>query len=277
MEWQQSTATARSTQTSKRHSFFLYLNTRSQSNTFLYIGYLYYSMGDVCQQCGNEYKSIGQHWSQNSSCSHPSFTNYQKEIITGLLMGDGSINNCGKNPYIRVGVISPNYLEYVSDQFGVLGGEVCLRQTAEESAKHDRDRGFSPNAKKENYSDVYFWQSMCHPELQKFADWYSSGKKVWPADIELTPTVLKHWYCGDGYWDNNHYNNHIRIAMANEIDNTDKVDQMFRNVGLPVPSNYAISESNCVATFTVEQSKELWKYMGEPLPDFEYKWPERFH
>jgi len=239
-------------------------------------------MGNVCKQCGNEYQRIGQHWSKGSSCSHPNFTDHQKEIITGLLMGDGCIHTGNKNPYLLVKMISPNYLEYIADEFGVLGSEVTLTKTAAESAKHNRDSGFSPNAKEQNYSDLYVWQSMSHPKLQKFADWYSSGKKVWPADVELTPTVLKHWYCGDGHWANSGTNNRIQIAMANEVDNTDKVDQMFRNVGLPVPNNYAISErkdgsGRCNAEFTVAQSKELWEYMGEPLPDFEYKWPDRYY
>jgi len=237
-------------------------------------------MGDVCQQCGNEYQRIAQHWSKGSSCSFPSFTDHQQEIITGLLMGDGCVNT-GSNPRIIVQMISPNYLEYITEKFGVLGNDVSLYKTAEESAKENRDSGFQPNAKEENYSDIYWWQSMCHPELQKFADWYRSGKKVWPAGIELTPTVLKHWYCGDGNWDNYDSHNRIRIAMANEIDNTNKVDQMFRNVGLPAPSNYTISErkdgsKKCSATFTVEQSQQLWEYMGRPLPDFEYKWPREF-
>jgi len=233
-------------------------------------------MGNVCQQCGNEYQKIAQHWSKGSSCGFPSFTDHQREVITGLLMGDGCIDTTNKNPYIKVKMISPNYLEYIADEFGVLGGEVSLKMTAAESAKANRDSGFRPNAKTENYSDVYLWYSMSHPTLVEFAEWYSSGKKVWPADIELTPTVLKHWYCGDGYWHNSGSNSHIQIAMANEVDNTEKVDQMFRNVGLPTPSNYSISETYCDANFTVEQSKELWEYMGEPLPDFEYKWPEQY-
>jgi len=239
-------------------------------------------MGDVCQQCGNEYQRIGIHWGHpNSLCDFPSFTDLQREIITGLLMGDGYISTANKNPHIQAKMISPNYLEYIADEFGVLGSEVSLKHTAAESAKHNRDSGFSPNAEAENYSDLYVWCSMSHPELQEFADWYSSGKKVWPEDIQLTPTVLKHWYCGDGCWDNSGSNNYIQISMANEKDNTDKVDQMFRSVRLPTPNNYNISERKdgskiCDALFTVEQSKELWEYMGEPLPDFEYKWPNRY-
>jgi len=233
-------------------------------------------MGDVCSQCGTEYQIIASHWSRGS-CEYPSFTDHQREIITGLLMGDGSINRRNnKNPRIQCNMISPNYLKYIDGEFGVFGNGVSLAKTAEENAKHSRNSGFRPNAKKENYSDVYRWQSMSHPELQKFADWYSTGKKVWPSDIELTPTVLKHWYCGDGHWNNSETNNYIVISMANEVENTDKVNKMFENVGLPSPNNYNTSGIKCDAVFTAEQSKELWEYMGEPLPDFEYKWPEKY-
>jgi len=233
-------------------------------------------MGDVCPECGTEYQIVAQHWNK-SSCERPNFTDHQREIITGLLMGDGFIDKSGgKNPLLRCEMISPNYLEYIDNKFGIFGKGVSLEKTAEENAKENRNSGFHPNAKKENYSDTYLWRSMRHPEIQEFTDWYSTGKKVWPSDIELTPTVLKHWYCGDGHWNNSRSQNYIKIAMANEVENIDKVNKMFENVGLPSPSNYAISGTHCNAEFTVEQSKELWEYMGEPLPDFEYKWPEQY-
>jgi len=208
-------------------------------------------------------------------CSHPSFTEHQREIITGLLMGDGNINRQQNgNHLLECEMVSENYLQHIDDQFGVFGNGVSLKRTAAENAKKSRESGFNPNADVADYHDLYRWRSVCHPELQEFADWYASGKKVWPDTIELTPTVLKHWYCGDGYRNNSGTQNRIEIAMANEVDNKDKVDQIFENVGLPSPSNYAISESNCKAVFTVNQSHKLWQYMGKPLPDFEYKWPK---
>lgn len=241
-------------------------------------------MTEICEQCEREYKEIAKHWSMSPSCDHPSFTEHQREIITGLLMGDGSIDRGrgGRNPKLECEMINPNYLEYIDTQFGIFGNGVSLHRTAEENAKQCRDRGFSPDAKEENYSDSYRWRSVSHPELEEFANWYSTGKKVWPDDIELTPTVLKHWYCGDGNWNNNGSRNYIIIAMSNEVNNTDKVDIMFESVGLPSPNNYDIQERSrdgglkCNAVFTVEQSKELWSYMGEPLPDFEYKWPDNY-
>jgi len=234
----------------------------------------------ACPKCGEKYKSLGRHWAHNTN-HRPEFTQHQKEIITGLLMGDGSITACNKNPHIECSMITPNYLEYIDDIFGCLGSGVSLKQTAEKNADRKRNSGFRPNAKAEDYSDVYRWRSRSHPDLQKWVKWYKTGKKVWPEDIELTPTVLKHWYCGDGYWNNKGYNNRISISMANEIDNLEKVNNIFKNVELPAPSNYDISEregggKRCNAQWTVDQSKELWKYMGEPLPDFYYKWPEQY-
>jgi len=231
-------------------------------------------MSDVCQQCDNQYKGIAAHWVQSSDCSHPTLTKRQREISVGLLMGDGTVNSHHKNPYLSVQMISPNYLEYLDDVFGVLSRGVIQTHTAETSAEMAKNSGFSPNAKPENYSDVYQWGSISHPELHEFSEWYSSGKKVWPDTIELTPTVLKHWYCGDGHRDNRGDKNYIQIAMLNERKHTDKVDKLFKNANLPSPNNYSTGERCCNAQFTVDQSQELFEYMGKPLPDFEYKWPE---
>jgi len=147
-----------------------------------------------CPECGEKYKQLGQHWT--GSCSAPQLTKQQYDIVVGLLMGDGNLRRNGKNPHIKIVMISPNYLEYLDEMFGCLGTGIRLTQTAAESAKRNRDSGFSPNAKEENYSDLYQWRTRSLPELHDF-NWYKTGKKVWPEDIELTPTVLKHLYCGD--------------------------------------------------------------------------------
>ncbi len=229
-----------------------------------------------CPECGKEYKSLAMHWHNNSS-HRPDFSSRQKEIITGLLMGDGYIMNYSKNPRIGSNMVSPNYLKYVDSVFGCLGTGVSLKITAEKKAKETRNRGFRSNAKSENYSDQYRWTSRSHPDLQKWADWYETGQKVWPEDIELTPTVLKHWYCGDGHL----HNNYIEIGMSNEVENQEKVTQMFKKRGLPSPSNYAISErddgrKDCNAVWNKDSSERLFEYMGKPLPDFNYKWPQEY-
>jgi hypothetical protein len=230
-----------------------------------------------CPECGNEYKSLGCHWRWNSS-HRPELTQRQLEITTGLLMGDGWIQNSNKNCSLETSMISLNYIKYLDEVFGCLSSNISLKKTAFESAKMNRKNGFSPNADEENYSDVYRWKTVDHPKFNEFRQWYSSGEKVWPDDIELTPTVLKHWYVGDGRFFNDSGHHSIRIKMNNEVENTKKVSQYFTNAGLPAPSNYSIYEGKygkeCEATWTVQDTEKLFDYMGKPLPDFEYKWPE---
>lgn len=230
-----------------------------------------------CPNCGNKYKNIGSHWRQ-SSCEYKELSTVEEDIIIGLLMGDGSLDKCNKSPRLEVSMISKKYLNYLHKKFGILSAGVKFKQSASKSAKENRDRGFSSNAKEENYSDLYRWRTITHPELEKFNDWYTESGKVWPEDIKLTPTVLKHWYCGDGCYKNNNYDKFIQISMSNEYKNTEKVDKYFENSSLPKPNKYETWERKdgsikCDAKFTVEDSKKLWKYMGDPLPDFEYKWP----
>jgi hypothetical protein len=233
----------------------------------------------ACPECGNEYKKLGTHWSMGS-CSPPELTERQKEIVVGLLMGDGYLKRSNKNPYVRVKMISPNYLKYLDGVFGSLSTGVQLHKSAAELAKRNRDSGFRPNAKKENYSEQYIWKTRSLPELHEF-NWYKTGKKVWPEWIPMTATVLKHWYVGDGHFSNKNGHKNISIGMSNEVENTDKIDSYFERMNLPTPSNYNIQKrkngrKDCSAYFTRSASEELWEYMGEPLPDFEYKWPEEY-
>jgi len=237
-----------------------------------------------CKQCGNEYKSLGQHW-RMSSCQYPIFTEIQWDILVGSIMGDGSVNiRERQKPSFQWFMTNENYLNYIDKIFGNITTGVRLAICSEEKAKRNRESGFHPEAQGKNYSDQYYVRTRGHKQLKELEGWYSSGKKVWPPDIELTPTVLKHWFVQDGTWKNDGSSNYIRIAAANEIENTNKINKMFKDSGLPCPNNFDINRThNTVSgvalniTFTVNQSKELWEYMGKPLPGFGYKWPEVYH
>jgi hypothetical protein len=232
-----------------------------------------------CPECGNEYKSIGHHWGK-SSCNFPNLSSKQIEIATGLMMGDAAIHTSSKNPSIQMLMVNEEYMKYIDSMFGIFGGGVKHRMTPEQSAKQARDSGFRANANSEDYSDVYQWRSMSHPKFSKFLNWYSSGNKTFPEDIKLTPITLKHWYCCDGSFNNTGGNKRIRISMSNEINERDKIDRFFKEANLPQPSDYDISERNdkskrCSAWWTIEESKKLFEYMGEPIDGFKYKWPKQ--
>lgn len=236
------------------------------------------SSRDTCPTCGNDYQKIGQHWSIGP-CDWPRLSHKQIQIATGLLMGDGYLYRDDKNAHLQVSMIKPEYLEYIDTCFGTFGMGVRYQKSAEDSAADCRNSGFSPNANSDNYSDVYRWLSKNHPQLNQFCAWYESGKKVWPDDIILTPTVLKHWFCCDGTRDViSGGNSRVHIAMSNERRNKDKVSELFSQSHLPSPDNYNIAQRkdgsySCVARWNVGHSRILWDYMGNPPPGFEYKWP----
>lgn len=233
-----------------------------------------------CHECGERYKTLGQHWGA-SDCTKPEFSHKQHEMIAGILMGDGSIAYHYDNPTLHISVIKKEYLDYINKKFGNLALGVNKRSEAKELAKKNRDSGFSPDAKAENYSDIYRLTTTAHHELKQYADWYSTGKKVFPESIDLTPTTLKHWYCCDGTMDTWYGNKRIRISAGNEKNNKDKIRGYFSGANLPEPklscfesNSSQYNHTKMQIGFTVEETKEVFNYMGEPLPGFEYKWPD---
>jgi hypothetical protein len=223
-------------------------------------------MTEICHDCGNEYEVVAQHWSM-SDCSHPRLTETQQEILTGILMGDGCCTTVSRNPLITVSMTSPEYLSYVDDMFPVIGNGVSLSMSAEQSAQNKRKH--YDNVNEDEYNDVYEWRTKANPNLNQYQNWYKSGKKVFPNEIELTPTVLKHWYCGDGHTQKigNYYK--ASIATVCERNNVEKIENMFQNTQLPQPDWWTNHEMH----WTKENSTKIFEYMGEPLPDFQYKWP----
>lgn len=232
----------------------------------------------VCSDCNNEFSKVGVHWSRSSECDYPNLSDNQVEVVTGLLMGDGSVIKQSKNARLQAEMISEKYLNYLDkDIFPVIGNGVKLKHTAYESSERAKLSGFSKNATEENYSATYQWRTMNHPALNGFREWYKTGQKVWPDGIELTPTVLKHWYCSDGQYNNGQTCDRIVISMSNEVDNVDKIDSMIESAGFSV-SNWLVDKRSenhwrCEAQFSKDESHKMFEYMGSPLPGFEYKWP----
>jgi hypothetical protein len=194
-------------------------------------------------------------------------------------MGDGCLSRNSKHPFLVVSMITRDYLEYLDEVFGIHGTGVRHKLSPDEAVQQMKNSGFREEADPNNYHDVYRWNTRTHPQLSDF-DWYTgdSGKKVWPNDIELTPTVLKHWYVGDGHWANDEHRSRLSIAVSNECGNEEKIRLLFDRSDLPTPNTFRTSERKDGSRkmdirFTRSDTKTLFDYMGEPLPGFGYKFP----
>lgn len=235
---------------------------------------------ETCHNCGKERENLSRHWHLSSECEYPKLTEQQKEIISGMLMGDGSLNfwNKDRNCRLEVKMVKQEFLDHLDNELGIFSNGVRLQSTGAEQASKSKE-AFGVEAEPDNYNDVYRFQTKSIPELNEFADWYTDDGKVWPEENILTPTVLKYWYASDGTLDNSAHHEHILISCVSERDNKQKVERYFEKADLPTPSRWNESERKTGGwrssiAFTKSDSRKLFEYMGEPLPGFEYKWPK---
>lgn len=233
---------------------------------------------ETCHECGEDFKSVGAHWAI-SSCDYPRITPRQEEILIGNLMGDGTINRGSTNPAFQVKMIKKEYLEYLHNVFGIMSRGVTKARTAEECALENKQRSFTTAVHEEKYSDQYIWSTRTHPLFNGFSYWYRSGEKIFPDDIFLSPTVLRHWFVCDGSYQK--VNSQIQISMANEIENKQKIENYFEKVDLPTPNNWVEYKNStgitaCTACWNKDESNKLFEYMRYSIPGFKYKFPESY-
>lgn len=105
--------------------------------------------------------------------------NYRREIINGLIMGDGYIGNTaeGKNNNIEVETTNETYLKYLEKELGDIVIRVTQSRTKEEIAEKNRKYGYTVNEDKINDEYVISTRNLpIFSELRK--KWYSNnGKK----------------------------------------------------------------------------------------------------
>ena len=216
-------------------------------------------MSQACPDCGESYARLGSHWT--GDCSAPELTEHQLDIIKGLLMGDAWLRTDG-NSMLSIKMTNREYLEYLQHEFGVLGTGVNLRRENENP----------------NWSDSYYFSIRSHKGLNRFDNWYEGGEKTWPQDLQITPTVMKHWYAGDGHLELRGESERVKIGLSNESGNEQKISKMLNRSGLEYTrwDEYELEDGRVTASivFGVNETKQLFEYMGEPLTGFENKWSE---
>lgn len=145
-----------------------------------------------------------------------------KELIDGLLLGDGSLDKRAKNARYRHSCKHKEYIEYVIKQLHEFG---VFTETI-----YDKDNGYKTGRVFQCYSKV-------HNDLTKhYERWYKNKKKVLPPDLKLTPLVLLHWYIGDGGFDSDKgYLRQISIAAHSfSFDEREILCEKLREFGLKV-------------------------------------------
>lgn len=198
-----------------------------------------------CPECLQEFSKMGTHWRYNPE-HRPSISDELHEIITGVLLGDGSLSKYD-NPTIQLINTNKKFVEWFDDSLGVLSTGV-----KEKSVSNEYDK------------TVYYCESVRHPELNEYSDWYTDDGKRLPQDIEFTPTIIWIWYQSDG----SRQHNRMLIKSKNESGRFDWLcREIEEGIGIK-PTGYP--SSNQIA-FSARQSQELESMIDTPISGFEYK------
>jgi len=114
-----------------------------------------------------------------------------REIVDGLLLGDGSIDL--HKSFLRLEQCENRYcwIEQVSDALFRLG---CDHKILPIPCRTRYIEGRKIVSKPAN---LLYTRSYSEIKPQQ-ARWYPGGKKHVPTDIILSPTVVAHWFSGDG-------------------------------------------------------------------------------
>jgi len=134
------------------------------------------------KQKGRIYKSKQSYEAQKRKANHIEACFYLKEMLNGLLLGDGSfeISERGKSASYSHGDKHESYIYWLSRKLDLYG----LRQSGK-------------IIKMKN--NAYKYRTLFYYELYDIAKyWYPKGKKTIPDYMKIRPNILKHWYIGDG-------------------------------------------------------------------------------
>lgn len=184
-------------------------------------------------------------------------------------MGDGSVPTRpgGDNGVFHVPMVNRQFLEWYDDRMGIYTTGVSLKKTAAELASNNRESGFSPDARAENYHDMYTVRSRAHPLFTRLREWYDGSTKHIPEPLDLTSRIAKFWYVSDGYLDVDR-DRTPRAAIRNRTDSdrSDFLLRLFRDHGFDPAFRRG------TIRFSRRETPGFLDWLGPPPPGFEYKW-----
>ena len=113
--------------------------------------------------------------------NHQSLSYMQEQILTGLLIGDGSITDEGKSVEFSHKKTHEEYVDWLLNSLGSIAG----------NKQSTRISGYG--------SEIVPARTISCTQVENFTSWFSDGnKKVIPKDIELSPISVAIMYMDDG-------------------------------------------------------------------------------
>lgn len=165
-----------------------------------------HTLEDIAKQCGisrfilkKKLTDLGveiRNRSETISCKNQFIlTSYIKDVIVGELLGDGSIYKSGTTSGGFVNSTSrKKYLEWLYLDIFKRAGIETMKEGITTTTSNPRDNF---TIKQDTIS--YRARTLSYLQFGEFRKkWYPNDNKIVPDDVIITPTVLMHWYLGDG-------------------------------------------------------------------------------
>lgn len=226
-----------------------------------------------CRQCGNEYKSIGGHWSLNPNCTHPEPSDRQRDILEALLMVAGNITeheDSARNAFFQMASVNKPFLEWVDDELGVFTTGVReIRDSGEMRDNMAKFRDVAPESlDEESFNTEYALNSRHFPFLSIYAqNWYTEdGERRVPKTVDASPLKLRILYSLVGQLRHNDTRHIIEIPFYSADIDDDVLRRFFDGFGTTHTNRnetHVVQIANC---------RRFFEHIGGPLPGFEDKW-----
>ena len=195
--------------------------------------------GGVCEQCESHYDSLAQHWALSQGCEFRSLSGYQRHVVRGILLGDGSLD-ANTRAYLSCASNRQRHLEWLAGELGWLA------------------RGITYDA-----SETYRLRTMSHPTLDRYWSWMDAPSTgYW-----LRQAAARIWYACDG-----------TISFGGESD-VPQITFAATDDGKRAAIAHLLDERGFQpmvwerrVALPRAQTKPWLSWLGDPTPGSEYKW-----
>jgi len=221
-------------------------------------------MSKKCRSCGEYFDGVSIHWTKGS-CTGPELSSYQRELIEGMLLGNGWLTYGNKHPKLEVAMTNKTFIEWLMKELGY----ICTGNAFVDDEKTNITGGVTRVRK------VYKIQTHTLESLRKYKNWLDDIWRKGGRSLEITPLKLKLWYVSNGSIARVDGGCHA-VIFETGVENENQLESVFDSIDIEFTraTNFDKSVSSDHLRFSRPESQKLWDYMGVPLPGFEYKWPE---
>ena len=201
-------------------------------------------------------------------CGPPALVREQRELVAGLLLGNGHVSGNGANKHFRLTTRWRPFARWVFDALGWLAATVVRLDDV-------REERSTP-------AQQYEVRTHAHPALTRFRAWYDEdGKRRLPAPEDLptgrlTSRTGRAWHATAGSlgWSNVDYATTRQAYFSAEDDGrAARVSRLFESVGLePTQAGKGVQ-------LPPTQTAAWLDWIGPPVAGVAYKWavtPEEY-